>query len=107
MATYQSFSHSPTELAERLTGTSHDTLSWLLRNKYITQAQYDELTNKLVVMAIPNQQGFGRKLLDRFFGTKSDKNAWVFPIVEVDPYYRNYPDSRPAPKKKPTLKVVD
>ena len=105
---YQSFSYTPTELAESLTSASHDTLNWLYRNKYITQEQYNEVSNRIVVMAIPNKKGFGKRLLERFFGATEDDNVWVFPIVEVDPYYNNYPPTpKPAPKKKPTLKVVD
>jgi len=108
---YQSFSYTPTDMAEQLTGATHDTLSWLWRHEYITKEDYEELTNQLVVMAIPNKKGFGKRLLERFFGTKDDENIWVFPIVEVADHYRNANPNTPKNvtklNAKPKLEVVD
>lgn len=108
---YQSFSYTPTDMAEQLTGATHDTLSWLKRHEYITPEEYNDLTNRLVVMAIPNKKGFGKRLLERFFGSKDDENIWVFPIVEVAGHYANHVPDKPKNvtklKTKPKLEVVD
>jgi len=110
MSVYQSFSYSPTDLAEQLSGATQDTLSYLLKNKYITNEQYNELAGKLVVMAVPNKRGFGRKLLDYWFGDSAEENAWVFPIVEVSSHYRPAGSDKPKNvtklKTKPKLEVV-
>ena len=106
---YQSFSYTPTDMAEQLTGATHDTLNWLWRHEYLTREEYEELTNQLVVMAIPNKKGFGKRLLERFFGGKDDENIWVFPIVEVGTHYCNANTNNPknVTKLKPKLEVVD
>ena len=108
---YQSFSYTPTDMAEQLTGATHDTLSWLYKNEYLSKEEFDNLSNRLVVMAIPNKKGFGRRLLERFFGEKEDENIWVFPIVEVADHYRSAMPDRPKNvtklKAKPKLEVVD
>lgn len=86
----ESFQYTPAELAEFSTRSTHDTLNWLCRNKYIDNKTYNDLTNRLIVTAIPNRKGYGRQLLDRFFGNnEKDESAWVFPIVDVDPFYSN------------------
>jgi hypothetical protein len=111
MSTYQSFSYSPTELAAQMTGATHDTLAYLWKNKYITTEQYNELLGKLMVMAVPNNKGFGRKLLDYFFGDNTEENAWVFPIVEVATHYKSATPEKPKNvtrlKTKPKLEVVE
>ena len=108
MSVYQSFSYSPTEMAEQLTSATHDTLSYLFKNKYLTKEQFDELSLRLMVVAMPNQKGFGRKLLEYFFGDKEEENIWVFPIVEVADHYAPTPSSKPknVTKIKPKLEVV-
>jgi hypothetical protein len=104
----QSFSYTPTDMAGQLTGASHDTLAWLAKNKYITNEQRAELETRIIVVAIPNKKGFGRRLLDKMFGANNkQENAWVFPIVELADHYAPTDGNNPAPKKKPTLKVVD
>jgi hypothetical protein len=109
----QSFTYTPTDMAEQLTGATHDTLAWLAKNKYITNEQRAELEARIVVTAIPNKKGFGKKLLDKMFGTNTEENAWVFPIVEIADHYApigsNNPDNKvkPIAKKRPSLKVVD
>ena len=111
MSVYQSFSYGPTELAEQMTSATHDTLAYLWKNKYITTEQYNELSSKLMVMAVPNKKGFGRKLLDYFFGESTDENAWVFPIVEVATHYKSATPDKPKNvtrlKTKPKLEVVE
>jgi len=111
MSVYQSFSYTPTELAVQMTGATHDTLAYLWKNKHITTEQYNELTGKLMVMAVPNSKGFGRKLLDYFFGDNTDENSWVFPIVEVATHYKSATPEKPKNvtrlKAKPKLEVVD
>ena len=111
MSVYQSFSYSPTELAEQLSSATQDTLSYLLKNEYITRDQYNDLAGKLVVMAVPNRRGFGRKLLDYWFGEDNkEENAWVFPIVEVSNHYKPATLEKPKNvtklKAKPKLEVV-
>jgi hypothetical protein len=108
MSVYQSFSYNPTEMAEQLTSATHDTLSYLFKNKYLTKEQFDELSLRLMVVAMPNQKGFGRKLLEYFFGDKEEENIWVFPIVEVADHYAPTPSSKPknVTKIKPKLEVV-
>lgn len=105
---HQSFNYTPTDMAEQLTGATHDTLAWLAKNKYITVEQKIELESRIIVVAIPNKRGFGRKLLDQLFGSDNkEPNAWVFPIVEIADHYAPIDGNKPTPKKKPTLKVVD
>jgi hypothetical protein len=108
MSVYQSFSYSPTDLAEQLTGASHDTLAWMYKNEYITQEEYDTLLGRLVVMAVPNKKGYGRRLLEKMFGSDASENAWVFPIVEVADHYAPATPSKPknVTKLKPKLEVV-
>jgi hypothetical protein len=110
MSVYQSFSYSPTELAAQMTGATHDTLAYLWKNKYITTEQYNELTGKLMVMAVPNNKSFGRKLLEYFFGDNKEENSWVFPIVEVATHYKSATPEKPKNvtklKAKPKLEVV-
>jgi hypothetical protein len=62
MSVYQSFSYSPTELAEQMSSATHDTLAYLWKYKYITTEQYNELSGKIMVMAVPNRKGFGKRL---------------------------------------------
>ena len=102
----QSFTYSPTDMAEQLTGATHDTLDWLEKNKYLTTAQRAELESRIIVAAVPNRKGFGRRLLNKMFGTSTETNAWAFPIVELADHYVPS-DNKPTTKKKPTLKVVD
>ena len=108
---YQSFSYTPTELAVQLTANTHDTLSYLLKNKHITTEQYNELSGKLMVMAVPNSKSLGRKLLEYFFGDNKDENSWVFPIVEVATHYKSATPEKPKNvtklNSKPKLAVVD
>ena len=94
---YETFSYSPVELAESMTGTVHDTLIYLYNNQYINEADFEYLMSTTAVYAMPNRAGFGKRLLDRFFGSKADENAFIFPIVEVDPnknYRRNDKNSK-------------
>lgn len=105
---YQSFNYSPAELAEQLTSTTHDTLSYLWKNGYITAEQHNELSGKLMVMAVRNRKGYGRKLLDYFFGDSTEENAWVFPIVEAANHYRSATANKPknVSRMKPKLEIV-
>ena len=111
MSVYQSFSYSPTELAEQMSGATQDTLAYLWKNKYITTEQYNELSGKLMIMAVPNKKGFGKKLIEYFFGDNTEENSWVFPIVEVAMHYRPATPEKPKNvtklKTKPKLEVVE
>ena len=111
MSVYQSFSYTPTELAAQMSGATHDTLAYLWKNKYITTEQYNELSGKLMVMAVPNKKGFGRKLLEYFFGDNAEENAWVFPIVEISTHYKSATPEKPKNvtklNSKPKLEVVE
>ena len=110
MSVYQSFNYSPTELAEQMSSVTHDTLVYLWKSKYITTEQYNELSGKLMVMAVPNRRGFGKKLLEYFFGDNTEENSWVFPIVEVATHYKSATPEKPKNvtrlKTKPKLEVV-
>lgn len=111
MSVYQSFSYSPTGMAEQLTGATHDTLAWMLKNEYITREEHDILVTRLVVMAVPNKRGFGRKLLEKMFGRDASEDAWVFPIVEIADHYAPAEPVKPKNvtklKTKPKLEVVE
>lgn len=100
---YESFSYSPVELAESMTNTVQDTLIYLYNNQYLDEADFEYLSSTLAIYAMPNRPGFGRRLLDRFFGNKADENAFIFPIVEVDPH-KHY--RRNETTDKPVLNVV-
>lgn len=100
---YESFNYTPIELAEFSTRTVQDTLAYLYRKNYITEKEYNHLSGTLAVYAMPNRKGFGRKLLERFFGTNENEDAFVFPIIEIDSAYNN---SKPK-SKKPALNVVE
>lgn len=91
---YETF-NSPAELAELLSGALQDTLLYLAKNGYITSDNYEELSNKLMVSAIPKRRGFGAKLIERFFGTGGDESSWVFPIVEIPEMYGKKKTSKP------------
>ncbi len=110
MAVYESFNYSPTDMAEQLTRATHDSLGYLVKNKYITIEQYNELLGKLIVIAVPNKKGYGKKLLEYFFGEDSEENAWVFPLVEVATHYASATPEKPKNvtklKTKPKLEVV-
>ena len=101
---YESFSYTPIELAESMTGTVHDTLNYLVRNEYITVEAYEHLVSTLAVYAMPNRKGFGKKLLSRFFGNNENDSAYIFPIVEIDPK-KNY--RRDDKTKRTVLNVVE
>ena len=101
---YETFNYTPIELAESMTGTVHDTLTYLYRHEYITQEEYDHLSSTLAVYAMPNRKGFGRKLLERFFGKDETESAFVFPIITIDPMYANVPANK---DKKPNLNVIE
>lgn len=99
------FSYTPTELAEQLTSNSHSTLHYLESRGYLTSEQVDELVNIVMVTAIPNKPGFGKRILHRMFGNSEPLGTtWVFPIVELDERYNNHP--LPATPIKPDLKIV-
>lgn len=96
---YETFSYSPIDLAESMTTTVHDTLVYLHNKQYINKADYEYLVSTLAVYAMPNRPGFGRKLLNRFFGDKSEENAYIFPIIEIDPqkhYKQNNTSGKPV-----------
>jgi len=112
MSIYQSFSYTPTELAAQLSGATQDTLAYLWKNEYITTEQYNELAGKLAVMAVQNKRGFGKRLLDYWFGEgNKEENSWVFPIVEVATHYKSATPEKPKNvtklKTKPKLEVID
>ena len=100
---FEQFTYTPVELAASMTGTVNDTLVYLYRHGYIKQADYENLSATLAVYPMPNRKGFGKRLLERFFGTSENENAFVFLIVEIDPVLKGS-----APKgKKPALNVVE
>lgn len=110
MAVYESFSYSPTELAEMKTAAMHDGMFWLVANKHITLDTYNEVTGKLVVMAVPNKPGFGQKIKEYLFGAETNENSWTFPIVEVSQHYtppEKAGDKVTKLKTKPKLEIVE
>lgn len=100
---FETFSYTPIELAASMTGTVNDTLVYLYRHGYIKQADYENLSATLAVYPMPNRRGFGKRLLERFFGQDENESAFVFPIVEIDPEIKG----SVAKDKKPTLNVVE
>ena len=106
MSTYniETFSYSPIQLAESMTTTVHSTLDYLYRHGNISKEDYETLTNTLAVYAMPNRKGFGRRLLERFFGTSKNDDQWVFPIVSIDAAYTH---EKSKPNGKPDLNVVE
>jgi len=103
---YETFIYTPIELAESMTVTVHDTLTYLRNREYITDADYEHLSNTLAVYPMPNRKGFGKRLLERFFGKDSTENAYVFPIIQIDSSYTNNPANSKG-KTKPKLNVVE
>ena len=100
---YETFAYTPIELAESMTGTAHDTLTYLYRNGYLKQKDYEHLLNVIAVYPLPNRKGFGKRMLERLFGTDENESAYTFPIVEIAADYTN----APKPKTKPTFNVVE
>ena len=105
MATYQSFSHSPTEYAASLTNHTHITLDWLVNHDYITDAAWEELTGTLIVTGVQNNKTWGRKIIERFFIKDASDDAWVFPIVKLDSRAALEND-KPTKPTKPKLEIV-
>lgn len=105
MATYQSFTHSPTEYAASLTNHTHKTLDWLVNHNYITNEAWEELTSTLIVTGVQNNESWGRKILERFFNKKSTEDTWVFPIVKLDSRAA-LENSKPTKPTKPKLEIV-
>ena len=101
---YETFSYSPIELAESMTGTVHDTLIYLVNRQYISEADFEYLMSTTAVYALPNRKGFGSRLLGRIFGKDENENSFIFPIVEIDPE-RHYKADKKT-NGKPTLNVV-
>ena len=103
---YQSFQFTVEEYSEELTAQTHRTLDWMLNNGFVDEEVWEMLTSTLVVTPIANTKGFGRRILERFFGKKDpDGKTFVFPIVQLEDWYMNRIDT-PSPKGKPTLSVV-
>lgn len=100
---YETFTYTPVELAENMTNTVHDTLTYLYNNRYLNEADFEYLSSTMAVYAMPNRPGFGKRLLSRFFGGHEDENAFIFPIIEVDPQ-KNYRRDETTDKTK--LNVV-
>lgn len=100
---HELFSYTPIELAASMTATVNDTLTHLYRHEYITEEEYEHLSNTLAVYPMPNRKGFGQKLLERFFGPDETESAYVFPIVEIDPVYKR----ESKHKREPVLNVVE
>ena len=92
------------EYAGKLTEQSRITLEYLVKNKYLTAEQYDDLSSRLVVATIKNEKTFGKRLLERFFGKDENTNLYVFPIVSIDPIATN---DTPSRNGKPKLKLID
>lgn len=102
---YETFSYTPVELAESMTGTVQDTLAYLYNHEYIDESAYDYLASTLAVYPMPNRKGFGQRLRERFFGKEENESAFVFPIVEIGSEY-HLRSSDPKGKSKPKLNVV-
>lgn len=98
MATYQSFSHSPTEYAASLTRQTHTTLDWLVNHDFITLEAWEELSSTLIVTGVQNKKSWGRKILERFFDKDSTEDTWVFPLVKLDNYVALENDKPTKPK---------
>jgi len=93
------------EYAGNLTEQTRATLEYLVKNKYLTAEQYNDLTSRLVVATIKNEKSFGKRLLERFFGEDASTNLYVFPLVSVDhPIATN---DTPSRKGKPKLQLID
>jgi hypothetical protein len=103
MATYQSFSHSPTEYAAALTNQTHVTLGWLVNRNYITEEAYEELVSTLIVANVQHHKSWGQKVIEHLFSKESTDDAWVFPLVLVDKFVKQ--DKLPKPTK-PKLEIV-
>ena len=102
---YQSFQFTVEEYSEELTAQTHRTLDWMVNNGFIDEEAWDLLTGTLVVTPVANKKGFGRKILERFFGKKDpDGKTFVFPIVQLEGYYMHRTEE--TPKGKPVLKIV-
>ena len=105
MATYQSFTHSPTEYAASLTNHTHMTLDWLVNHDFITSEAWEELTSTLIVTGVQNNKSWGRKIVERFFNKDSTEDTWVFPIVKLDSCAA-LENSKPTKPTKPKLEIV-
>ena len=92
------------EYAGNLTEQTRVTLEYLVKNKYLTAEQYDDLSSRLVVATVKNEKTFGKRILERFFRKEDSTNMYVFPIVSIDHAIVTSDTPRNG---KPKLKLID
>lgn len=77
---------SADELAARMTMVSHNTIVHLYNQGHISKKECEELLGKVIVVAIPNSNLFG-KVREFFFGkdTKEDKSIYQYHVTQILP----------------------
>jgi len=101
MSKFETFTYTPAELEEHMTEIAHNAFHYLHVEKYITKEQYEHLIDTMVIQAIPNRPGYGRKILDRLFGKEKSNDCWRFLLSKIDTRYNK------AKKDTPNLTVVE
>lgn len=80
---FTSWQMSDQEMASWGTAHAHAMLRYLAQEKIITEEQSEELQAKLMVVAVRNEEHYGKKILRQLFSIEAKPSAYSFPIAEV------------------------
>lgn len=81
MTTIKTFEFDATELQERMTYHCHQTLGWLCNENIISEEQYEDLCDRLILVPVRNNTMYGR-IKEWMFG--KDKNDSIYKFVICD-----------------------
>lgn len=82
MPSYKTFDFDVAELQERMTFTCHQTLAWLANEQIITEEQYEDLCNRLIVVPVRNNSLYG-KIKQWMFGEDKNPDIYKFTISDI------------------------
>lgn len=82
MATFKAFDFDLAELQEHMTFVSHQTLAWLCNEDYITEEQYEDLSERLIIVPVRNNGLYG-KIKQWMFGGDKNPDLYKFAISDI------------------------